>query len=187
MKMPLRWQYVIEKMLGVFDATAGAGFASLDSGGLVPSSQGGMPVGAVIPSAPVAAPAGWLLCDGSAISRTTYARLYAALGVVYGAGDGVTTFNLPDLRGRTPIGAGAGPSLTTRAPGDKGGAETHQLTVGEIPEHDHKLGYTGSGSYHPIGAGVYALDASIGTGPAGGNGAHNNMQPWAALNFIIKT
>ena len=70
-------------------------------------------------------PAGWLLCDGSAVSRTTYAVLFAAIGTTWGAGDGSTTFNLPDLRGRAPIGAGKGSGLTARTLGDSVGVETH--------------------------------------------------------------
>ena len=70
-------------------------------------------------------PTGWLVCDGSAISRTTYATLFAAIGTTWGAGDGSTTFNIPDLRGRTPIGAGTGSGLTARTLGDNLGAETH--------------------------------------------------------------
>lgn len=71
------------------------------------------------------APSGWLLCDGSAVSRTEYATLYAAIGDTWGAGDGSTTFNLPDLRGRAPIGAGTGSGLTARTLGDSIGVETH--------------------------------------------------------------
>lgn len=68
-------------------------------------------------------PVGWLLCDGRTVSRTTYPQLFASIGTAFGGGDGSTTFNLPDLRGRTIIGAGAGPSLTARALGDDGGEE----------------------------------------------------------------
>lgn len=67
-----------------------------------------MPSGAVIPFAGSAAPSGFLLCSGQAVSRTTYAALFAAIASVYGAGDGSTTFNVPDLRGREPVGAGTG-------------------------------------------------------------------------------
>lgn len=67
------------------------------------------------------APTGALLCQGQAISRTTYTELFAKWGTVFGAGDGVTTFNLPDLRGRAPIGSGHGTGLTTRTLGEKGG------------------------------------------------------------------
>ena len=95
-------------------------------------------------SAVSAAPAGWLLCDGSAVPRTgATAALYAAIGVAYGPGDGNTTFNLPDYRGRALVGAGAGPGLTARALGAKGGEEAHVLAVGELPSHNH-TGSTGT-------------------------------------------
>ena len=91
--------------------------------------------------------AGALLCDGSAVSRTTYAALYAAIGTEYGAGDGSTTFNLPDLRGRMPMGAGTGPGLSPRSVGQSGGAESHTHTVPSlsvpalaVPGHHHGPG-----------------------------------------------
>src|SRR6185503_17406522 len=75
---------------------------------------------------------GWLPCDGTAVSRTTYAALFSAIGTANGAGDGRTTFNVPDLRGRATIGSGSGSGLTSRALGAQVGAETHQLLSGEI-------------------------------------------------------
>lgn len=95
------------------------------------------PVGAVLPYAGAAAPAGWLLCDGGAVSRTTYAALFGVVGTTFGAGDGASTFNLPDLRGRSALGAGAGPGLTSRTLAAKGGAETHVLATAEMPAHGH--------------------------------------------------
>lgn len=86
------------------------------------------------------APAGWFLCDGSAVSRTTYAALFAVIGTSYGVGDSVTTFNLPDMRSRFPLGAGPGPGLTSRSNGDKGGAESETLTLNELPAHSHTSG-----------------------------------------------
>ena len=76
----------------------------------------------------LATPRGWLPCDGAAVSRTTYAKLYAALADRFGAGDGSTTFNVPDFRGRAPVGAGTGPGLTARAVGTKWGVEAVLLT-----------------------------------------------------------
>jgi len=94
------------------------------------------------------APAGWLLCDGSAVSRTTYAALFAAIGVLHGVGDGSTTFNLPDCRGRATVGAGSGPGLTARGIGAKGGEENHVLTTAEMPVHSH--GVTDPGHAHGV-------------------------------------
>lgn len=85
------------------------GAASLDSGGKLPSAQlpdGLIPAGVMVPFAGGTAPTGWLLCSGQAVSRTTYATLFAAIGTTWGAGDGSTTFNLPDLRDRVPVGKG---------------------------------------------------------------------------------
>ena len=83
------------------------GVASLDAGGKVPSGQipdGIIPAGSMLPYGGATAPPGWLLCDGSAVSRTTYAALFAAISTAFGAGDGSTTFNLPDARGRVLVG-----------------------------------------------------------------------------------
>lgn len=92
-----------------------------------------MPVGAVVPYAGATAPAGWLLCDGAAVSRTTYANLFAVIGTAFGPGDGATTFNVPDLRDRVPLGASA-----TKARGSVGGSDT--IDVAQLPPHSHDLG-----------------------------------------------
>jgi microcystin-dependent protein len=92
------------------------------------------PVGAVLPFAGGAAPTGWLLCDGSAVSRTTYASLFAVIGSTFGVGDGSTTFNIPDMRGRVPVGKNSG---TFNTLGGTGGEETHVNTVNEMPSHTH--------------------------------------------------
>lgn len=101
-----------------------------------------LPPGVMVPYLGAAAPTGWLLCDGSAVSRTTYAALYAILSTVYGTGDGSTTFNLPDLRGRTPVGKNTATFATL---GAKGGEESHVLSVAEMPSHQH-TGTTGGRS-----------------------------------------
>lgn len=80
------------------------------------------------------APSGFLMCDGSAVSRTTYADLFDEIGTTYGNGDGSSTFNLPDLVGRVIIGTSLSHSL-----GDVGGEETHTLLSAEIPVHDHSI------------------------------------------------
>src|SRR4029077_600550 len=86
-------------------------------------------------------PSPWLICDGSPVSRTTYAALFTVIGTYWGPGDNVTTFNLPDLRGRTPIGYvnSAAPGMTARTFGALGGEETHFLSVAEMPNHGHTL------------------------------------------------
>jgi microcystin-dependent protein len=81
----------------------------------------------------------WLICDGRAISRTTYATLYAKIGTTWGVGNGTTTFNIPDLRGRVTVGAGSGSGLTARTLAQTLGEETHQLSTGEMPTHSHTV------------------------------------------------
>ena len=93
-------------------------------------------------------PTGWFLCDGSAVSRTTYSALFAVIGTTYGTGDNTTTFNLPDLLGRVPMGAGSGTGLTTRTLGAEIGSESTTLDSTHIPQHSHTInhGHSGSGS-----------------------------------------
>jgi microcystin-dependent protein len=154
------------------------------------ASFGGLPVGSVIPFAAAAAPTGWLACDGSTISRTTYASLFSVIGVTWGAGDGVTTFGTPDLRGRAPIGTGAGAGLTSRTLAATGGEETHLLTLSETPAHTHTVysgGYGANASSFPndeggLGTPVTAITSSS----QGSDAVHNNMQPFVALTYIIK-
>lgn len=144
------------------------------------------PTGAVVSFAGSSAPTGWLICNGAAISRSTYAALFAILGTTFGAGDGSTTFSLPDLRGRVPVGAGAGSGLTNRVLGATGGEENHTLTTDEMPAHTHPIGFIpleGTGG----STGTRAYPGSANTGSTGGDDPHNNMQPFIVLNTIIKT
>jgi microcystin-dependent protein len=231
-----------------------------------------LPIGAIVMHGLASAPnAGWLYCDGSAVSRTTYGALFGVIGTTYGAGDGSTTFALPDLRSRTPLGAGAaaGAGLTARALAASGGEETHLLAQTEMPGHVHSItdvshNHTVTNPTHthstsdpghahtlneaphahgaPAGATTgYGIDVpssslyAAGSGPrpitfslqtpavatgvwasgsgtgisqpsataqstslatavtglsgvnsTGGGGAHNVMQPWIALGYIIK-
>ncbi len=158
-----------------------------------------MPSGSLMPYAGASAPTGYLLCDGAAISRTTYATLFALVGTTYGSGDGSSTFNIPDLRGRVIAGqddmGGASANrltgLTGGVDGDvlggSGGAETHTLSIAEMPAHTHTytahdaLGATGSGGDAQL------RTATESTSSTGGGGAHNNVQPTIILNYIIKT
>ena len=90
------------------------------------------PAGIVMPFAGSTAPQGYLLCDGSAVSRDTYSSLFTAIGTVYGAGDGSSTFNVPNLSGRVVLGVSQ-----SHAMGTTGGEETHTLTESELSEHSH--------------------------------------------------
>lgn len=82
-------------------------------------------------------PNGWLACDGSAVSRRIYSDLFKVIGTTYGTGDSNTTFSLPDMRGRSPICAGAGVSLTARTLGTNAGAESVTLSIANLPSHTH--------------------------------------------------
>ena len=98
------------------------------------------PVGAVMQFAGTSfsPPSGWLYCDGSAVSRTTYSDLYAVIGTTYGSGDGSTTFNLPNTSGRVVVGLDLGDSHFN-AVGNTGGSKTHTLSSAEIPSHSHSI------------------------------------------------
>jgi microcystin-dependent protein len=162
-----------------------------------PTIPDAVPTGSVFPTALSAAPDGYLLCDGSAVSRTTYAALFAAIGTTYGTGDGSTTFNVPDLIGRVVAGVDA---LATRlpsagTPAATSGAATHTLTVAELPAHDHGIS-ADQVSNTPTTGGANRLTnlANALTGNhdrvsdvTGGDDPHNNVQPTMALHYLIKT
>jgi microcystin-dependent protein len=97
---------------------------------------GGITPGIIMAYAGSGVPSGWLRCDGSAVGRAAYPTLFTTIGVAYGAGDGSTTFNVPDLRGRVPVGYDVG-ETEFNALGKSGGEKTHILTVAEMPAHNH--------------------------------------------------
>lgn len=112
----------------------GANYDALTSNGAGAASFASVPpVGSVIMFGGATAPNGYLLCNGQAVSRTTYAALFAIIGTAYGAGDGVTTFNVPDMRSRFATGIGNGPGLTSVTRGATGGQES----ISQVPPHDH--------------------------------------------------
>ena len=161
-----------------------------------------MPLGTILPFASETVPEGWVLCDGREISIEDYQDLYDLIGTTYGPGDSAfwaqvffpaTTFNIPDLRGRTIIGAndmGGEQSdilaIHQAAIGQIGGEEMHQLTEAEMPSHSHDFPKS-TGSSNNIGpsGGVYS-SGGWETNSAGGDQPHNNMQPYLALNYIMK-
>lgn len=129
--------------------TRGRNYDALTSDGAGTASFNPVPpVGSMIMFAGGTAPSGYFICDGSAVSRTTYADLFAVIGVTYGVGNGSSTFNLPDMRGRNPVGAGTGSGLTARTLGTQAGSETHTLSVSEMPSHDHTGSTTSSAGGH---------------------------------------
>ncbi|MEZ4523296.1 MAG: tail fiber protein [Thermomicrobiales bacterium] len=140
------------------------------------------------------APRGWAFCDGQILPINQNQSLYSLLGTTYG-GDGETTFALPDLRGRTPIHVGNG-----HQQGQKAGEETHTLSVNEMPQHTHPAMTSSAQPSSPVPEGnvlaaslneLYAdpsnlVDLQAGTvRNVGGGQAHENMQPYLALNFCI--
>jgi microcystin-dependent protein len=173
----------------------------LDETNLQPQVVAGIsravPVGALVQYAGATAPAGWALCDGRALSRTGFSALFSALGTTYGAGDGSTTFNIPDLRGRVPVGADAmggtdaGRLSVNEAVGAAGGEERHTLNNSEIPYYNI-VTHSGASTYDwtvlNTGSPYVALHAALNIDYGiGGNGAHNNMQPYQVINYIIRT
>lgn len=161
---------------------------------------GQTPPGVISQYAGSTAPTGWLICDGTAVSRSTYASLFSVLSTTYGVGDGSTTFNLPDLRTRVPVGKNSSGTFTTL--GATGGAETHTLTVAQIPAAEVRVddgsgtlyglyGATGGSSPGYLGrpSTEFPNASSAGRRPAtinGGGGSHNILQPYIVLNYIIK-
>jgi microcystin-dependent protein len=110
-----------------------------------------LPSGVIVPYAGTTAPTDWLLCDGSAVSRTTFATLFTAIGTTFGVGNGTTTFNVPDLRGRAVFGkddmggsaagriTSAGSSINGILLGASGGTQNITLTIAQMPSHSHSV------------------------------------------------
>jgi len=158
-------------------------------------------IGQIVPYGGSVSPdARYLVCDGSSILRTDYPDLFNVIGTTYGNVDG-SHFNVPDLSGRVPLGAGSGFGLTTRANGQTFGEETHVITGSESASHTH----IDSGHTHSEGNSLPAVGAAItgvpvpsavpsvgitGLGAAaisssGGDGAHNNIQPSLVITYLI--
>lgn len=194
------------------------------------------PIGQITMYGGTVAPYAWEICDGREVSRTTYSALFSAIGTNFGAGNTTTTFNLPDFRGRGPLGVGTGDAAqaTAHPIAQKGGAERHQLTVPEMPSHSHTVQAAGGHNHTGVlytsqnGEHFHYFQRGDGTGGApnrvargsstaitegntenngshihsvtiptdgshshtldntGGGGYHNIMQPYLAVNFIIK-
>lgn len=182
-------------------------------------------MGTVMAWAPTFAPRGWLFCRGQILGINQNTALFSLIGTTYG-GDGQTTFALPNLQSRVPIGVGQGPGLSNYVPGQLAGSETVTLNINEMPAHNHPAQATAApisvssanadsatpanGSSIAVPGSVSGRDftstlgfnsaspdialnpatagaATVTVGMAGGSQAHDNMQPYLALNFIICT
>lgn len=158
-------------------------------------------VGEIIPYAGPNSPrSDWLLCNGASLLRADFPDLFNVVGTTYGAVD-ISHFNIPDLRGRTPIDYGLGPGLTNRPLGTYGGEEDHVLSVSELASHTHTdTGHTHldnnatstiiNGGLEAPAASAIPSVTSTGSGNAnltntGGDSPHNNMQPFLAINYLI--
>lgn len=147
-----------------------------------------LPVGAIMPFGSDTVPDNWLLCDGSAVSREDYQQLFNTIGTTFGQGDGFTTFNLPDLRDRVPIGKDT-TDTDFDTLGKTAGEREHTLTIEEMPEHSHSdakpyitQAQAGTGANY----GFVATGAFESTDATGGGQSHNITQPSIATNYIIK-
>jgi microcystin-dependent protein len=170
----------------------------------------GVNTGLIIPWGSASVPAGFLECDGTAVSRSTYAGLFAVVGTNYGIGDGSTTFNLPDLSDRTcqhksPSKAqfSTGGANTVADTGNLAGVSVGNTTLStpELPSHSHNITGTTSGFGGGAGSSSPNWTNSGASGPTGGGGAHGHsagdlaftgdtnsvLQPYLTLVYIIKT
>lgn len=152
-----------------------------------------LPVGTIIPYAGTTIPSNYMKCEGQALSRIEYDILFSAIGTTYGAGDGTTTFNLPNLKGRVLVGQDTDDTDFDTL-GEKGGEKTHTLTIDEMPSHNHRQTYylekltlgSSDSAIMSGGGGATAGNSNQYTTNAGGDQPHNNLQPYIVLNYIIK-
>ena len=179
--------------------TAGQSFVFADGVnvvGAIQQSEPPLPVGTIINYAGATAPTSkWSLCTGAAISRTTYSALYAAIGTTYGAGDGSTTFNIPDAQGRVLASPDNGTGrLNSWALGASGGEANHTLTTAEIPSHNHTAGDTGHshgvndpGHSHSVSGVGYSTSGSAFLGQYPGLGIGTVGTSVSGSNISIQT
>lgn len=195
-----RLNFALEHLVYVDEEHQESAVASLDA-----DTLGGHPVedflrpkaGFIYPLAGSVIPEGFLLCDGAEYGRTEFPELFAAIGTIYGEGDGSTTFNVPNLQTRVPVGAGGEFVL-----GATGGEAEHTLTVAEMPSHNHSsednnttgnIGFQESSDHGYVGFSMpwtyisERTDLGIHVASNGGSQPHNNMQPYTVVNYIIAT
>lgn len=180
-----------ESLLGAGDIMISGG-----DGGLIDV----LPVGTMLPYGSSETPDNWLSCDGSEVSRTTYSHLFAVIGTSYGEGDGSTTFNLPDKRGRVSVGYDPDQELFAQV-GAHVGANTHTLTIDEMPNHSHDMDDStygnqknvmgirsdGGGGTHKVPQFQYTNSYSVYRPTwVGGGKAHSILQASEVDHWIIK-
>lgn len=148
-----------------------------------------LPAGVMMAWGTTSAPTGWLLCDGTAVSRSTYSGLYAVIGTTFGTGDGSTTFNLPNTKGKNIIGLNSS-DTSFDTMGETGGAKTHTLDATEMPSHSHSIATEQANSFGTVKIANTATGtgnaATISTATAGSGAAHTILDPYITLNYIIK-
>lgn len=161
-----------------------------------------IPVGTIIPYTSLLIPDGWLTCDGRELSRSEFIELFTIIGTTYGIGNGLTTFNLPDLRGRDIIGIGQGTNMSNRTIGQQGGSETKVLTISQLPSHTHRilvseseagLEFADNGKEDVLvgdHGGVYLNNTTNSVQPfvenTGSGSPVDVMNPFLVCNYIIK-
>jgi len=143
----------------------------------------GTATGTIVSWSTASIPSGFLECDGTAVSRSTYSALFTAIGTTYGSGDGSSTFTLPNMQDKVQVGKSSGKALAST-----GGSETHTLSSSELASHSHNFttstDSTGNGTPRKQGS---SSNSSFNTSNTGGGNAHSIMQPYIALLYIIKT
>ncbi len=168
------------------------------------------PPGVITAFAGSTAPTGYLLCNGATVSRTTYAALFAIIGTTYGSGDGSTTFAVPDLRSKMIVGVGQGSGLTNRTLASTGGIESKTLSIAEMPSHTHTItdpghthsqntinddfnnsggnppGFSADGAGSRTWSNINSSTTGISINSSGSSTAFSVMNPFMALNYIIK-
>lgn len=151
----------------------------------------GLPTGSITMYGGSTAPSGYLLCDGSAVSRTTYSALFTAIGTTYGTGDGSTTFNVPNVKGKVPVGRDSGDTSFDTL-GETGGVKSVTLTAAQsgLPAHTHPVDYVNSAQAGTNQSCIGVGSATINTQnniAQNASESHTNLQPYIVLNYIIKT
>lgn len=157
------------------------------------TGYGLIPTGAAVPFFGSSAPTGFLICDGSAVSRTTFATLFGVLGTSWGVGNGTTTFNLPDARGKVLAGIDSVSQLlpSNRALGNSGGVATSTLTTGNLPDHAHSVSDPGHAHgvfdpshAHGLGGSFHSLTAGGSLVISGGGGTNNTAASGTGIGIF---